>query len=172
MSKNKVIFLDRDGVIMKDIGHLTSIKDIKFLPQIFSALKHAFNNNYKLIIITNQSVVGRGLITTKELKEIHDYIKKKFISKKIKIHDIFFCPHHPKYGIGKYKKKCKCRKPGNLLIEKAIKKYNIDRDSSLFIGDKVTDKIASKKSQVKFLFRSKNLFLNQIIKFIAKKKLN
>tara|TARA_Y100000816_G_C26071666_1_gene563768 strand:+ start:894 stop:1403 length:510 start_codon:yes stop_codon:yes gene_type:complete len=166
--KSKAIFLDRDGVIIKDVGYLNQLKQIKFLPQTTTALRYAFKKDYKIIIITNQSVVGRGIISINKLSKIHNFIKNVLRSKKILIKDIFFCPHHPIFGIGRYKKKCKCRKPENLLIEKAIKKYNIDRQSSLFIGDKETDMKAAKKSNIKFKFRSKTNFYLQIKNLINK----
>ena len=161
-NKNKAIFLDRDGVIINDVGYLKNINQIKFLPKTFSALNYAYRNNYQLIIITNQSAVGRGIISIKKLNRIHGFIIKKLKSKNIKIQDIFYCPHHPSFGIGKYKKKCKCRKPGNLLLEKAIKKNHIDRKSSFFIGDRKTDKLSAEKSNIKFKFRSKKNFLLQL----------
>ena len=166
--KSKAIFLDRDGVIIKDVGYLNQLKQIKFLPQTTTALRYAFKKDYKIIIITNQSVVGRGIISINKLSKIHNFIKNVLRSKKILIKDIFFCPHHPIFGIGRYKKKCKCRKPENLLIEKAIKKYNIDRNSSLFIGDKETDMKAAKKSNIKFKYRSKKKFYLQIKNLIDK----
>ena len=166
--KNKAIFLDRDGVIIKDVGYLNQLEQIRFLPQTTTALRYAFKRGYKIIIITNQSVVGRGIISINKLSKIHNFIKNVLRSKKILIKDIFFCPHHPTFGIGRYKKKCKCRKPENLLIEKAIKKYNIDRYSSFFIGDKETDMKAAKKSNIKFKFRSKTNFYLQIKNLINK----
>lgn len=165
--KNKAIFLDRDGVLIKDVGYLKSIQQIKFLPQTFQSLRYA-QKNFILIIITNQSVVGRGIITKANLNKIHSFILKKFKSKKIFINEIYCCPHHPKFGIGKYKIKCKCRKPNNLLIERAIKKYRISREYSFFIGDKISDKLAAKKSKIKFRFRSKKNFYSQIKNLIIK----
>ena len=77
ISKKKAFFLDRDGVIIKDVGHLISSKQIKFLRKIFKTLKFIQNNNFLLIIITNQSVVGRKLISKQKLNKIHITIKKK-----------------------------------------------------------------------------------------------
>ena len=82
--------------------------------------------------------------------------------KNIKIDDVYFCPHHPIYAKGIYKKKCKCRKPNNLLLLKAIKKWNIDISKSFMIGDRVIDKLAAKKTKVKFFYRSRENFDKQI----------
>jgi len=111
-------------------------------------------------------VVGRGIISETYLKKIHLFIQYILSKKKIKITKIYYCPHHPEDGLGKYKRKCKCRKPKNYFLEKAIKKFNIDRKSSFFIGDKQTDRICAKKSKIKFLFRSKKKFFKQIYKKI------
>ncbi len=157
--KNKAFFLDRDGVIIKDVGYLTSENQVSFLKNIFKTLRFIQNKKYLLIIVTNQSVVGRKLISKKKLSKIHVFIKKKLKIRGININDIFYCPHHPAYGKGIYKIKCLCRKPGNLMLKKAVKKWNVDINKSFMIGDKITDKIAAKKTKIKFFFPSKyNLF--------------
>ena len=165
---NKAFFLDRDGVLINDVGYLDDIKKIRFLSSTFKTLRLLVQKNFKLIIITNQSVVGRGIITEEYLARIHYNIKKKLREKKIKISGIYYCPHHPKHGIGKYKKKCKCRKPGNLLINRAVKEHKIDKKKSFFIGDKFSDKGCATKSKIKFSFRSKKNFYSQIIRLINK----
>jgi len=86
----------------------------------------------------------------------------------IKISGIYYCPHHPKYGIGKYKKNCKCRKPNNLLIRKAIAEHKIDIKKSFFIGDKLSDKHCAIKSKISFSYRSKINFYLQIKRLINK----
>lgn len=165
---NKAFFLDRDGVLIDDVGHLNDIKQIKFLKQTYKVLNLLIKNEYKLIIITNQSVVGRGHITENYLKKIHNTIKKRLIEKKIKISGIYYCPHHPKYGIGRYKKNCKCRKPNNLLIRKAIAEHKIDIKKSFFIGDKLSDKHCAIKSKISFSYRSKINFYLQVKRLINK----
>ena len=165
-NKSKAFFLDRDGVIVKDIGYLKDEKELIFFKDIFKVLKYIKKKNYLIIIITNQSVVGRKIISLKKLNEIHHFMKKKFLEKKIKIDDIYFCPHHPSEGIGSYKKKCLCRKPGNLLIEKAIKKWKINRKESFMIGDRKSDFLAAKKSKINFFYRPKQLFFKKVSKKI------
>ena len=165
-TKNKAFFLDRDGVIIEDKKYLSEIKKIRFLKQTFKALNLMKKKEYLLIIITNQSAIARGYLTQKQLKKIHKFLTTKLKNKGIKIDDIYYCPHHPKIGNKNYKKKCKCRKPGNLMIEKAIAKWNIDRKISFMIGDKISDKLAAKKSNIKFLYRSKHNFYKQINRII------
>ena len=163
MNKKKCFFLDRDGVINKNYGHITKTKNIKLLSGVNDGIKFLNKKKYLVIIITNQSVVGRGLITIKELNKIHQYLINILKKGGAKINDIFYCPYHPKFGIGKYKKKSIDRKPGNGMLEKAIKKWNIDRSSSYMIGDQKSDMLSAKKSKIKFFYKKKTNFFSQII---------
>lgn len=169
--KNKCFFFDRDGVLNQDKGYISNIKDIKIFPKVGEALRYCNKNKYLVIIITNQSGIGRKLITKSQLNKIHDYIKKKINNKKAFIDDIFYCPFHPIYGKGRFKKKSIDRKPGPGMIFKAKKKWNIDLKSSYMIGDKISDKIAANTAGVKFFFKSKkiNLFM-QIKQILSKNK--
>lgn len=162
MIKKKCFFLDRDGVINKNYGHIQKKENIKILSGVVDGIKYLNKKKFLVIIITNQSVVGRGLITENELNKIHQYLIKSLKTKGAKIDDIFYCPNHPKFGIGKYKKKSIDRKPGNGMLEKAIKKWNIDRSRSLMIGDQKTDMMSAKKSKIKFFYKKKMNFFSQI----------
>jgi D-glycero-D-manno-heptose 1,7-bisphosphate phosphatase len=168
--KKKCAFLDRDGVINEENGYISKIAQFNILPKTASAIKLLNNNNYLIIIITNQSGIGRGVIKLKELDVIHAYLKKKIKNRKAKIDDIFFCPYHHKFGVGKYKKKTNDRKPGSGMILKAIKKWNIDQKRSFMIGDKKRDFLAAKGAKIKFYYKSKNKNLLDQIKTIIKKK--
>ena len=168
MKKIKVFFLDRDGVLIRDTGYIKKINEIKFLKYTFRTLRFIKKEKFKIIVITNQSAVGRGIITIRKLNLINNFIKKKLKKENAKIDDIYFCPHHPVHAKGIYKKKCKCRKPNNLLLLKAINKWNIDIGKSFMIGNSVVDKIAAKKTKVKFFYRSKKNFYKQI-KILLKK---
>ena len=139
-----------------------------FFPGVSGALQEIKKKKYLIIIITNQSVVGRGILSENGFKKFTNSFNKVLI-KKTKINlidDLFFCPHHPKKGIGKYKIKCKCRKPGNKMLEDAIKKWKIDRSLSVMIGDKLSDYLAAKKSKVKFYYKNNSNFKKQIIKIL------
>jgi len=166
--KKPVVFLDRDGVINKDTGHLHKYKDFKWLPGVFDALKLIKEKNYLIIVISNQSGIGRGLYTENDVKFLHKkiniHLKKKI---NFKIDDFYYCPYHPKYGLGKYKKKSFDRKPNPGMILKAIKKWNIKKEESFMIGDKKSDYIASKKANIKFFYKSDQRFITQIKKIFG-----
>jgi UDP-N-acetylmuramoyl-tripeptide--D-alanyl-D-alanine ligase len=169
----KCFFLDRDGVIIKDRRHVYKEKEIFITLGAQAALREIKNNKYLIIIITNQSVIGRGLISKKKFLEFNEKMNAKLsinLKKKV-IDDIFFCPHHPSKAIGMYKLKCKCRKPGNKLIEDAIKKWKINRKKSVMIGDKFSDYLAAKRSKIKFYYKENSNFHDQVKKIINEKSI-
>tara|TARA_Y100001935_G_C17231554_1_gene470697 strand:- start:304 stop:804 length:501 start_codon:yes stop_codon:yes gene_type:complete len=163
----KCAFLDRDGVINQDKGYISKISDFKIYPGVGKAISLLNKRNYLVIIITNQSGIGRGLIKIKDLENLHNYLKKKIKKDRAKIDDIFYCPFHPEFGKGKYKKKSNDRKPGDGMIRKAIKKWKIDTKTSFMIGDKISDKLAAKKAKIRFFYK-KEKNLNTQIKNILK----
>ena len=163
--KFKCAFLDRDGVINQDKGYISKISDFKIYPGVGKAISLLNKKNYLVIIVTNQSGIGRGLIKIKELKNLHNHLKKKIKKYGGKIDDIFYCPFHPEFGKGKYKKKSNDRKPGDGMIRKAIKKWKINNKTSFMIGDKISDKLAAKKAKIKFFYK-KDKNLNTQIKNI------
>lgn len=163
----KCAFLDRDGVINEDKGYISKISDFKIYPGVGKAISLLNKKNYLVIIITNQSGIGRGLIKIKELENLHNHLKKKIKKDGAKIDDIFYCPFHPEFGKGKYKKKSNDRKPGDGMIKKAIKKWKINTKTSFMIGDKISDKLAAKKAKIKFFYK-KEKNLNTQIKNILK----
>lgn len=152
MSKKKLtnqkpaLFLDRDGVINKDFGYVYKVKDLKYEKKIFKISKHFYNKNYLLIVVSNQSGVGRKLFTKASLKIFNNKIKKDFIKKKIPLTDIYVCTHKPEDN-------CLCRKPKNLMIKKATRKWKVDLTKSIMIGDKRSDFLCAKKSKLKFYYK-------------------
>jgi D,D-heptose 1,7-bisphosphate phosphatase len=164
--RKKVCFLDRDGVINIDKGHITSKKQIFIYPDIFKILRYLIKNKYLIVVITNQSVIGRGLINPIELDQIHNHLNNVLKKRNCKIDFFIYCPHHPNHGQGKYKINCNCRKPKHGMIEKFKSSQNIDFDKSFMIGDKLSDYIASKKAKIKFLFRPKILSVPKIKKLL------
>jgi D-glycero-D-manno-heptose 1,7-bisphosphate phosphatase len=166
IKKNKAFFLDRDGTINRNVKYLKDFKNFKWNKNVILALKYIFNKNYKIIIITNQSGIGRGILTEQDLKKIHLSINKELKKHNCKIHDFFFCPYFEKAIIKKYRiKNHFLRKPNPGMILKAVKKWKIDKSKSFMIGDQYTDKIASEKAGIKFILKKYNL-LREIKKVI------
>lgn len=148
-NKRKAIFLDRDGVINEEYDRIKSPKDLKIYDFAAEAIKKINDSDYLTIIITNQPIIAKGLLTEKGLRKIHNKLETELGSKGGKIDAIYFCPHHPDKGykgeIPSLKIRCKCRKPEIGLFSQAKKDLNIDFKKSYFIGDKTSDILAGRK---------------------------
>ena len=151
------IFLDRDGVINVDKGYTHKIKDFIIKKNIIKLLKKYQHTHY-FFIVTNQSGIARGFYKVEDFFKFQKHIKNYLSNNEIFINDFEFCPHHPNGNIKKYKKKCKCRKPNNLMIKKLQKRWPINLKKSFFIGDNISDKVCAEKSNLKYLNYTKNLF--------------
>lgn len=165
--KRPAIFLDRDGVINYDKGYTHMYKNFKFKPNVTKALKFLQNKGYYIFIITNQAGIAKGIFSLNDFFILHKKINNYLIKKKIFINDIRYCPYHPKAKIKKYKKKTSYRKPGNLMILDILKNWDIDLKKSFMIGDKLSDKLAAKKTNIYYEFDENDLY-RQSLKIINK----
>ena len=146
---NKALFLDRDGVINIERNYVYLIKDFIFREEIFKICSAAMHKGYLIIVVTNQAGIGRGFYTESDFYKITNFMLKEFELRNIYITKTYFCPYHPIYGIGKYLKDSNDRKPRPGMLLKASKEYNIELSSSIMIGDKITDKLASENAGIK-----------------------
>jgi len=137
----KTIFLDRDGVINKEINYLHKIVDFEFIDGIFDACLYFQNLGYKIIIITNQSGISRGYYTESDYQKLTQWMLEQFQYKNVNILDIFHCPHGPDST-------CDCRKPKPGMFLKAKAKHNIGMEKSWMIGDKERDIIAANRAGI------------------------
>lgn len=142
---NKAIFLDRDGVINRKGSSYYIFREEEFFfnKGVADALKYFTEEGYKLIIITNQGGISKGIFNESHLAKLHNYMLCYLKNYNIEISDIYYCPHHPEVS------KCECRKPGTLLFEQAIKKHEIDPGESYMIGDSDIDIQAAAKMGIK-----------------------
>ena len=128
----KTIFLDRDGVINKEINYLHKIEDFEFINGVFEACQYLENLNYKIIITTNQSGISRGYYTEIDFQKVTNWMLGQFKINNIEILDVIHCPHLPSDF-------CDCRKPKPGMLLTAKTKHNIDMKKSWMIGDKEND---------------------------------
>lgn len=158
--KSKAVFLDRDGVINKDSRrYIKSLDELRLINGIFKYIQKLNDDNFKVIVISNQSAINRGLTTKKEVDKIHNYLQKECRKNNCKIDAIYYCPHRPDEN-------CSCRKPKIGLILKAAKNHSIDLKSSWFIGDKDSDIKAGKRSGCRTFKVRKNGSLRKAVKLI------
>ncbi len=128
----KTVFIDRDGVINKDIGYLYKIEDFEFIEGVFTSLKYLKKKGFSLIIVTNQSGIGKGYYKEQDFNILNNWMLDKFKEQGIDILDVFYCPHTQEDN-------CNCRKPKMGMFEKADDKYQINKNNSWMIGDKEHD---------------------------------
>ena len=142
-NKQKVVFLDRDGVINKEVDLLYKPEQLKLISGVEEAIKQLNNSDYLVVIATNQPVVARGLCTEESIREIHKKLETLLSRQGAFIDRIYYCPHHPDKGYPeenkKYKIKCNCRKPEVGMFLQAEKDLNISKEESFMIGDTTTD---------------------------------
>ena len=132
--KMPAIFLDRDGTIIHDRPgfYLTDPAGLRVYTTAFKALKLLSGLGYRLIVLTNQSGVGRGYMTLAGSRAINLELRRRLAEKGVLLDAIYFCPHLPSAG-------CACRKPGGGLVREALKGHRLDLTRSIVIGDKTCD---------------------------------
>lgn len=155
---NKAVFLDRDGVLNHDPGDYTKhVSEFHILPDVAKVLKDFQDRGYLLVIITNQAGIAKGLYTHEDVAEIHNYLLNYLSENGVHISDVFYSPYHENFS------KSLSRKPGSLMIEKALYLYNIDPDKSVMIGDKQRDIDAANGAGVKGILINTNQSLLDIV---------
>ena len=133
----KVAFLDRDGTLNIDYGYVHKPEDVELVSGAKQALHKLIANDYELILVTNQSGIGRGFFTEEQLHETNERLQDLL---EIKFLKIYFCPYHPQAKVLKYRKVSSCRKPEPGMILQAFEDFpQIDREQSLMIGDSIRD---------------------------------
>lgn len=160
---NKAVFLDRDGVLNKELGdYVCKFEDFRVLEHNFQPLKELQDRGYLLIVITNQGGLAKGWYTPEILKQMHDHLIKTYAEQGIMITEAYFCNHHPQYNGS-----CLCRKPGSLMLEKAIGRFQIDASKSYFIGDRERDVIAGEAAGVKGILIESDQPIGEVLDLIA-----
>lgn len=140
---NKALFLDRDGVINLNHGYVHRKDNFDFIEGVTDLVARANKLGYLVIVVTNQSGIGRGMYTERDFSELTTWMVAKFNSHKARIDDVLFCPHHPEANVSAYKKVCECRKPSAGMLLEAADRHNLDLATSIMVGDKWSDVEAS-----------------------------
>jgi D-glycero-D-manno-heptose 1,7-bisphosphate phosphatase len=140
----RAVFFDRDGVINSDesLYYVFKSEDFKINPGVIECMKILSSRGYLLIIISNQGGISRGLYTKKDAQAIHSLLKDECRKAGFDINEIYFCPHHDEI------EKCICRKPETQMLEKAIARFEIDKEHSYFVGDRESDVETAKNAGI------------------------
>ena len=150
----RAVFLDRDGVINVDHGYVSSWDQFEFLPGVPEALWQLQSAGYVLVVVSNQSGIGRGLYSEADLAALNRRVHRFLLDERgVEIAQFYHCPHHPTEALLKWRQPCHCRKPAPGMIEQACAELHIDPSNSLMVGDKVSDMEAGQAAGVGRLFR-------------------
>ncbi len=136
---DKAIFLDRDDTLIEDPGYINSPEQVKLLDGVAEALIELKALGYKLVIVTNQSAVARGIVTEKVLGEIHNRLEQLLAEKKAFLDGIYYCPYHPDGAVKKYRKESDFRKPNPGMLLKAAEEMGLDLGQSWCVGNSISD---------------------------------
>jgi len=128
----RFVLLDRDGTINEEIGYVLRPDELRLIPGALGALAGLQALGLGLVVVTNQSPVGRGMMTAGELDAIHERLRDLLAADGVTLEGIEVCPHRPDEG-------CACRKPGTLMVERAVKALGFDPRESWIVGDHAAD---------------------------------
>ena len=155
---NKVIFLDRDGVINREIGnYVYNLKDFVINDGLEQALNIWSRAGYSFVIVTNQGGIAKGLYYKNDVEDINVFLRSWFESRKLNLLNILYCPHHNAI------EHCICRKPNSLMLEKIIARYAVSVEHSFMIGDSDRDVQAANKVGLRAFKIKANSNLNEFI---------
>lgn len=153
------LFLDRDGVVNRERGeHTWRPADFEVLPGVPEAVKAARDNGFHVVVVTNQSGIALGLYGHNDVAKLHGMLHETLQRAGTRLDALYYCPHHPDHG------KCLCRKPGSLLVERAIARLGIDPARSLMVGDKQRDVDAAEAAGVRGILIEANQPLLPVLK--------
>ena len=147
----KAIFLDRDGVINQERVYVYQKKDFVFIDSIFDPLQ-TLQKDYLLIIVTNQSGIGRGYYSEQDFMQLNHWMLEQLALRGVHITDVFFDPYHAVHGQGEYHRESFSRKPNPGMLLNAKKKYTLDMQNSILVGDKRSDIEAGQRAGVGYLY--------------------
>lgn len=135
----KAVFLDRDGTLNVEKDYLYKIEDFEFIPGVPEALCRLKAAGFLLIVVTNQSGVGRGYFEVDDVDRLHAYMQQQLAAYGTAVDAFYLCPHHPTAAVGEYRKTCDCRKGSPGMLLSAAADLNIDLSRSYMVGDKIAD---------------------------------
>jgi len=126
------VFFDRDGTLIRDAGYPRDPSEVELLPGVVAALQSLRRGGFKLVVVSNQSGIGRGIVTVEEASRVDERFHALLSQGGIRLDEAYYCPHDPSAG-------CDCRKPAPGMLRRAATELEIDLSQSWMIGDKPTD---------------------------------
>jgi D-glycero-D-manno-heptose 1,7-bisphosphate phosphatase len=132
-------FLDRDGVINIDHGYVVRREEFAWVPGVREAAAQLHRAGFALVVVTNQSGIGRGMYSEADFLALTDWMRAEFAAAGAPLAGAYFCPHHPTDAVGAFRTACRCRKPAPGMLLDAARDLRLDLARSILFGDKVSD---------------------------------
>jgi len=145
---DRALLLDRDGVVNVDKGHVHRIADVAFVPGIFDLCRAAREMGYRLVIVTNQAGIARGLYTEDDFRALTAWMARRFAAEGAPLSGVYHSPYHPVHGVGPYRRQTECRKPGPGMLLAARADLGLDLSASILVGDRPSDIEAGRRAGV------------------------
>jgi D-glycero-D-manno-heptose 1,7-bisphosphate phosphatase len=164
--KRPAAFLDRDGVLNIDTGYVYRKDQFIWVDGAREAVRLLNEMYYYVILVSNQSGIGRGFYTKEDTDNLHLWMNDELANNKAHIDAFYYCPHHPEAVIDEYRMVCTCRKPSSGMILNAIQEWPVDSERSFLVGDKDIDIEAARNAGIRgYMFDKQNLyeFLKNIV---------
>src|SRR5262245_15896635 len=133
------VFLDRDGTMIEEAGYPDRLERLVFFPYAVDAVRLLNRGGFAVVVVTNQSGVARGMFEEEFVQRAHAFVNARVAAGDARIDGFYYCPHHPKAGIEKYRRDCECRKPGPGMLRQAAADLDLDLSRSFAIGDRWSD---------------------------------
>lgn len=134
-----VVFMDRDGTLIEEVGYLDRPERVQLYPWSIDAIKALNRAGVRIVIVTNQSGVARGFFAESVVDAVHAHIAALLAAGGAHIDGYYYCPHHLDGKIREYTRACDCRKPGRALVDRAVKEFNVDLQHAFTVGDRWLD---------------------------------
>lgn len=145
----RAIFFDRDGTLVYDVGYPKDPQQVRLLPGVERALATLKEHGFLLVLVSNQSGIGRGLVTVEQAEQVHCRVVSVLAEYDVQLDAIYYCPHAPE-------ERCSCRKPSPEMLLRAAEELDLDLSQSFMIGDKPSDIEAGKRAGCRTILLTAN----------------
>ncbi len=150
--RDKALFLDRDGVINEEVGYLHEPEQVRWVKGIFELCRAAMGLGYRLVVVTNQAGIGRGLYSEAQFEALMEWMRGEFRKQGLGLDAVYFCPFHPEHGVGRYKREHEDRKPGAGMLRRAARELGVELERSVMVGDRCSDVEAARAAGLRKVF--------------------
>jgi D-glycero-D-manno-heptose 1,7-bisphosphate phosphatase len=135
----RAVFVDRDGTLIEEVGYLDRKERVQLYPWSIDAVRALNRAGFRVVLVSNQSGVARGIFTEDVVADVHRHISRLLEEGGARIDAYYYCPHHPDGKVKQYAVACECRKPGRAMVDRAVRELDADPAQSFVVGDRWLD---------------------------------